>query len=696
MNLKKLMLWLGGVINYGLLSDLVKQPNNQGQKSIRLNWANSSTSGVYIGSYNPASTYNERDRVGSPSDQYFTFRAKQAVPAGEFPNPNQNTDYWAREIGVEIIQDLGNGSGMYYSIDLSNDDTKKLGQTKRVTLGAQGTAFLKYSNATPAGIIGPSASSITMVAAPSVYSLTVAGGISSTILFAPVSLGASSTSITIGSSVQTPVFQTIQLATGLTLVEGDKLKGENSSTNFIIATVIDYDSVTGIAYCAVINGVGSGTYTSWTFYKVALIFASLDSAPTSFYFHAIVESYDSGTGVISCRTFVNTGSGVRTTWTVWQGRQHWADSGSGTMIHQQNQVMGQCFQGKYYGNTITHISTKRTSACGVRYIITDGPNAGDEYTIDLYNATTVTNQLTVVASDLATPPPEGYSFIAFFIASPSSGTNTQATLNYSYSVVQTTASSFIHRIIIDTYTVNNPICGGGFSSGEFAFNYRKAGTADTLYWLWDHNLIDGLRYTSNPVFRVDGVIIDTMELSSYDGVFQNFNSFTLTQIAEVFHPDQVSKMADITITHGFDGNGIYWDISLTLSQNWEISSGYVDMIAFPQAAGGERWFNKFLTDLGGTFTWPGGSTPVGISGTQLSEKSALYYSTQNSYANNTDYVLAQYHDDNIWGASGNEVGYSGGPKQYPLKYSNFTINAGEIIRVRGRQFAGNKGDLVLS
>lgn len=676
-----------------LFTQLLQQPNNNGARKLRFNRANSLQSApLYKGTYNPVTTYSTRDRVSSGN--YFDFESAQAVPTNTFPSPIKNTAFWKRLLGVEVIQDLGNGSHMYNSMNYASDDLKKWGQIKRVTLGAQSSELIGFSNIDPGVAIGASSASITLTAVPSVYNMPVASGLSS-ILFAPVSMGTSSSSMTIVGDIVSPTFQNISLDAGLSLVTGDAIKLENSAV-FNIARIITYDALSGAAYIAIINGVGAGSFSIWNVFKVSLIFASWDGAPTAAHFSATVETYDNATGAMTVKTFAQVGFSTRTPWTVIQGKQQAASNGTSIQINQQNQVMGMMIRGRYFGDRLNHVSQKRADACGFRYIIMEGPNAGQEFTIDLYNASLLLNQQTLVASNLAiSPDGDGYEFIAFSVASPSLGTNGRTVVNYDYSFIGTLGTnhpSLSHAITTDTYTVNNIMAGGGFSSGEMAINYKKAGTADQLFWFFDHNIIYGFRATTAPTYEVDGVQINTEILSRFDGQFQDFTEFKMMQSGEVFHPDQVAKMADCVSEHIFDETGLYWKFTLTLSQDWEIASSRINMIAFPEN-GGLRWFDKMTTNLGGEFLWPGGTLDQPITGNLVGWTSALFSSENDTSPGNRDYMIAHWKPVNQWGSGGDMFGYSGGPKLYPSKYANSIMPAGSVLVVEGRIFAGNKGGL---
>lgn len=686
----------GGSPNYGLLSDLVSQTGNDGQKSFRINRAGSSQQvTLYRGSWSAAvSNYVTRDRVTFRGVDY---EALQNVPTGTEPSPFITTAYWRRLPGIEFRRDLGNGSFIYDSIVYSDDDMRRWGLTQRVTPSASSYQTILNTNLDPApSAIGASGSTITLAAVPTTYSLTVASGLSS-VLFAPIAMGSCTDSMTIIGSIVTPTFQTITLGTGLDLETGDFIKLENSSTVFNIARVIIYDTLTGSAKIGIINGVGSGTYTSWTIYKVSVVFASWNSSPDFVNFTAHIVTYDNGTGAATVRAFAQLGSGTRTTWTVWLGRQQSVLTGSSTIIHQQQNVMGQSFTGRYYGDQLVHFSIKRATGCGVRYFIAEGPNAGDEFTIDLYSSTTdLLQRTTVNPTPLALSSSSGYKFIAFFIASPSSGTNTQANIYYDYGASPINRS-FDHNIEIENFTVNNPMAGGGFSSGELAIAYKKNGTADSLITFFDHNLYYQGRYTSPAVYKVDDVVIDPFTRDTFNGRWLNFNNkIELEQTFDVFHYQQVSRMAHGTISHTYDANGLSWIFNIILDQDWETGYGYIMMIVFPRAGGGEQWFNTIETDLGGTITDPGGTSDVPLSGTQINWKTALIKSTQDSYTDNQLYAMAQWRGNSYldtWGSSGNFLGYSSGRKLYPARYGSQVLPAGTVISFEGRQFAGHVGTL---
>lgn len=679
--------------NFGLLTQLKNQTGNDGTLKGRITYSGIVAGGIYKGTHNPATSYNEGDRVALTADAYFWFQAKRNLTGGAHlaPNPLADNADWEQLYGMELLQDMGSGQYIRYTLGFNQDDQIRWGTIQRGTLStAQRT--IKEDTIDTGVAIGASASGVVVSAVPQSLSYTIPTGLTN--VWDKVSVGSSSSSMTILGAAASPSFVNVTLATGQDLEAGDAIKLENSSTNFNIARVITYNSSTGAAYLAIINGVGSGTYTSWTVYKCALVFATWDGGPTFVYVHGLVDTYNSGTGAITITTFVQLGSSgtTRTNWTFREGRSAPViTSSAGTSVSQDGGHLGVMIRGSYKGTDIIHRTDIRNNGTAWRYIILEGPNAGDEFDIDTYNSTFVANQQLTVATELAAGPSSGYAFIAFSIAS-ASGTNTHAGIRHSTNLAN--PQSYLYRATVDVFTSNIPIAGGGDSSGEAAYNFKKDGTADTNYWWPDHNF-DRVAFLGSRTYKVNGSTINPETDKTYAYRFQDITSLELDQTLEIFHPDEVAKMADLTSQHILDSNGLYYKLTLTPSQDWLIATGYEHMIAFPENAG-NLWFNSFKTDTDETFTWPGGTTPQNLTADQIGWRSCLFFGVSTDYASGADYALALWTASNFWrigdtGKGQDTVGYSAGPKLYPRPYDAFVLDAQRVIE--GRLFTGLKGTL---
>jgi hypothetical protein len=690
------------MLDFGLLTDLREQAGNDGQLYARINYNGAITGNFLKGTYNPATTYQEGERVAVISgNPYFQCQALSTLTGGAHPNaPSlfEDNASWKRCFSGEVLMDLDDGTYMRYSLGFNQDDFIRWNKIERGTLSQ--TAILASTGSIEFSTnIGASASGVVVSAVPQSLSYTIPTGLSN--VWDKVSVGTSSSSMSILASGSTPTFVNVTLATGQSLSTGDALKLENTSTNFNIARVITYNSGTGAAYLAIINGVGSGTHTSWDVYKVSLVYATWDAAPTSVYVHGLVDTYDSGTGAITITTFVQLGASgtTRTTWTFFQGRQAPVGrTNADSEVHQNGAILGQMVRGVYKNNSLAWRSNVRNEATGWKIIILEGPDAGEEFTIDCYNASFIADQLIVVSNDLAPSPKDGYAFIAFSITSPSgSSTNTRATVRHSTNTAS--PQSFNYRAYVDVFTPTIPIAGQGDSSGELAWTFKENGSSDDLYWLPDHNF-DRISFESSPpVISIDGTPIDKTDiitnLMAYR--FQPITSFGLVQELDIDHPDTPGS-GTMLAEHTIDSYGLHYKITINTLYDWLIGTGYEHMIAFPQTGGGDRWFDVMETDLEGTFTWPGGTSPQTISGDQIGWRSAIFKSTNSSYTDNEDFALALWVADNFWrigqtGKGTDTFGYSGGPKLYPRPFNNFVLVDESTRVIEGRLFAGFKGTI---
>lgn len=694
MSRSKFLWWLSGGVNYGLLQDVVTANTGQ-QLSARINYNGVITGNYYKGVYNSATTYNEGERVSNNASGYFWWQALGTLTGGAHPHaPDIFADNasWRRLYSWEVLQDLDDGTYIRYSMGFNQDDFIRWHKIQRGTLSQ--TAISTTNGSIEFGTaIGASTSGVVVGVVPQSLSYTIPTVLTN--VFDKISVGSSSSSMTILGSGASPSFVNITLATGQSLSVGDALKLENTTSIFNIARVISYNSSTGAAYLAIINGVGSGTYTSWTCYKVALVFASWNGAPTFVYVHGLVDTYNSGTGAITITTFVQLGNSgtTRTNWTFTQGRQApVGTSGANTSVSQSSASLGQMVKGVYKNNSFVWNADQINSGTGWRIIITEGPSAGNEYTIDTYNAVFASNQSFVVANDLAPSTSAGYGFIAFSITSPSgSSTNTNAGVRHSTNTAN--PQSFTYRSYVDVFTQTIPIAGQGDSSGELAWRFKRDGTADTDYWLPDHNFDRVSFENEEPVFSVDGLVIakDDIITSEMAYRFQPITSIKITQDIDVRHPDEAGSAGTMITEHTLDNLGLYYNLQIIPVWGWAISTGYEHMISFPES-GGNRWFNTMTTDTQEVFTWPGGTSPVNLTSDQIGWQSALFESTQSSYTGNQEIQLALWVDSRtFWriGESGkgqDTVGYSAGPKLYPRPFDTYVLSVPRTIE--GRLKAG--------
>lgn len=742
-------------------SELLAQPGNGSTELyLRLGTYGAETGNYWNGTYNSGSTYTTGQRVKLNTNSNLWYIALQNVPTSTPPNAFTNTAYWAREICAEMLQRMPDGNFVRYTLGLNQEDWIRWREIDIVTK-AVGSYQVGSGNFTTGTAVGASGSTVTVSAVPQTLSFTVPTGLTN--LFDKVSVGSSSSSMNILASGASPNFVNVTLATGQSLASGDFIKLENSSTVFNIARVITYNSGTGAAYIGIINGVGSGTgLTSWTVYKCALVLGTWDSAPTSLYVHGLVDTYNSGTGALQIRTFVQLGaSGTpRTTWTFVLGRQAPViTSSQGNQVTQSGGILGVSYLGVYKGSQFTHNCLRRIEGTGFKYIILEGPDAGDEYTVDAYgrpllmtgssgtanvtingtnylatfvtnlnttvanwitaNATTLaglnitatqsastillsgtglntatvsnvtgnlagsytgTQDVPIVARDLAHTNETGYAYIAFSITSPNTNsTNTIATADFSTNGSNIPTNNYL--VDRDVITVVQNLAGGGDSSGEFAYQFHLASSGSTGYYTPDHNY-DRVNFgRSNRVFTVDGVVVDVSALQTnpYSGRFLPITTFSLDQTVEVIHPVD-GKVADMTTHHFFDRYGLGWTkpvfsnlLSLT------ISTGYTNMFRMS-----DSFFQKMKTGNGLYVSRPeGDTTPIDLDNGEDEQRSYLLYSTKlttpfKDYAIATDWGT-DYKTSWRQGESGKGtfslVGYSGGPKLYPYMFNSFTIPA---------------------
>lgn len=681
---------------YGLLSRLLQQTGNGGTDlKLRLNYQGVIAGGFYEGVYNPATTYTAGDRVSLNSSAYLWYEAKTNLTGGAHanaPSAYGDNDSWKMLIGAEVTQNVG-GELIRYTLGFNQDDLIRWGTIQRGTLGTSSLIidYRNYETTSSLNLTTSSTSNSNPTAAGQTRTWTVDTGLN----IAPSTLQSGYSESFAMPAVNDVLTKTI--ATGLSISEGDTLSWYGNASNMFVFVVMTYNSGTGSIKGFVTAVVGSGTFASWDIKKEAFLFGFHTGFPVDINHHAVVQAYDSGTGVMQVFCTSRVGSGTLATWTFRYGKRPGpVTSSQSSSFNLGSQNLGCWYFGEVNGTYIVHSSSKGTGGTGWKYIMLSGPNAGDEATIDTYNASFLTGQTSTVFNNLEKGT---HRFIAFSVTSPSgSSTNANAWVNARL-ITSGPFQSFIVGANIDTFTPNIPFCGGGDSSGEKAWTFKEDGTGSSLYWDPDHNF-DRVNFQVNPpVYIVDGVTIDPSDFdeNEWSYKFQSITSFRLEQTVEVIHPTD-GKVADKTYIHEITKNGLYYKEVYTPVVDVLIGAGYVNMMAYPES-GGNMWFNGFTTDLGGAFTWPGGVTPQNLSGTQIGWQSALFNGTTD-YAEGDQYLGAMWIKDPVaaWrvGLSGkgqDTVGYSAGAKLYPRPFDNYVLTSGTVYTIEARIYFGLKGTL---
>ncbi|MEK9157688.1 MAG: hypothetical protein AAB638_00710 [Patescibacteria group bacterium] len=699
--------WFVGKTDYGLVSDLLKQSGNGSSDiQIRTSFGGShGSSGVlYVGTWASGTAYSQYQTVTYPSaSSPLLFRANQATTAGQ--SPDTHPAKWDLEPGVDIVQNLGSGKYARYTLSLREDDLIRINGIGR---GSYVPSFYNRYSSTYAGNHGTGTATIstssTSMAIPTSHptarTLTIGTGLS---LPNSSTLGSSSSSFAIPTTHPTAL--TINLGTGLSLVLGDNVTLYGDANNLVVYVIASYDSGTGIARGASTIHVGSGTFSSWTIKREKIIYFQRTADPANKNGYALLQTYDSGTGVLNFNTINNVGSTTNSDWTVLWGKSPvQPGTGNGLYINNVNNpagTYGVWVWGEFTGTRLSHNSTKDNRGTGFLYIYGSGANDANipaDVTIDTYNATLVSANSTVTWSNL---DPGTHTFLVLSKASPTGASaNTRAWIDNDSD--GPTGYSFAEQYDYDLFT-EDVVAGpqGAQSFGEFAYNFRDVDGGDALYWLPGHGNRSTATGAAGRVFTIDGNVIDVQsENNIYLNKYVPFSNFSLTQSIDIIHPQASGNMGTLSTTHSFAAkSGLYYKQIFNWLQGGNISAGYNNMIIL-----GDTWFNKFKCEDEQIVVRPPENTSVNLTGSQESQRSYLFYST--GLAPLSDFVIGMHwpNPSRDWRVGGVNRGTpfvsdfvgAGNAKFYPFIYSNYNFSTSETWTIEGRYYAGNKGALVLN
>lgn len=698
-NLFKWGWFLANGDNFGLLSDLLGQTDNGSSDiKIRMMWNGVASGGEFTGTWSAATTYSNRDLVVYPSNSQLVFRANQSTSAGQ--SPDTHPAKWDLEVGLEMVQNIGNGKYTRYLLGIRNDDMVRLNGIER---GAYTTsAFIRRQSNYVGGYatvsIGTSSTSMTLGSShPAAKTLTTGTGLG---ISNSATLGSSSSSFAIPTTH--PSTLSVTLPSGLSLNTGDYVTMYGDANNFFVFVIARYDNTTGAAYGASTLHVGTGSFSNWTVKRERLIyvFRTADAAKN---FYALVQSYDSGTGVLNFNTANNTGTGTHSDWTIQEAKQPPNPGTSDVLfINNANNTFGThgtWVYGTFHGDRLQHRGSKDNRGTGFLYVYVDGPDIANppaDVTIDTYNASLITAQSTNVFTGLTKGT---HSFIAFVKVSPTGASaNTRAWLSADSNGAEYSYNEMYEYDVFTPDITAGPT--GAESFGAVAYRFRDSNAANTPQWVPEHANVQTAMGRDGRVFTIDNTILNhSNEDDPFMFKFRDFTSATLTQTVDVVHPQATGNMASLVATHTFDRNGVYYKMLFTWLQSGVIETGYNNMVFL-----GNSWFNKIKAQDGAVIDRPADNTSVNLTAGQKDQASYLFYSTG---ADPLDkFVIGQFWPNitRDWRIGGANLGtpfvqdFAGASnaKFYPWVYSNYAFAVNDVMTVEGRLYGGNKGSLVLS
>ncbi len=696
--------WLMGdsaIPGNGIWQSLLTQNGNRGTGlKARVIFNGVTTGGKYQGSYSPVATYSQYDIIGYPNDPSpLRYRANQSTSAGQ--NPDTHPAKWDLTVGVEFLQDLGLGAYARYSLGVRNDSMIRQNGLEIGTYATSSfTRYLSNLNGKGAASSTTSVTSMTIPTShPTSRSLTVGTGLT---IPDSTTIGTASHSFAMPTSVTALA---VNLPSGLALVLGDVVTLYGDANNFFTYVIARYNNTTGVAYGASSSHIGSGTFATWTVKTERMIYINRTADPTGKNLFAMVQSYNSGTGLLTFNTMSNTGSTTNSDWTVTLSAAKQPlnpTAGAGTNFNQSDGgAMGHlgCFMdGTFVGDRLVHISNIDNRGTGWLYIYGNGANDAaipNNVEIDTYNASLLTVQSLLSFNGLIKGT---HNFIAVSkVSANGSSANTRAWINSS-----TTAANmgFANQYEYDVFTPTvTPGPTGAESFGEIAYNFRDTDGGDTGRWLPEHSNVL-TTYATSKSLTIDGSAVGlTSENDLFMLKFIDISTATLLQTLDIQHPQATGSMGSMNVNHSFDRNGLYNKIIITWAQAGVIVTGYTNMVFL-----GDAWFNKVLCQDLQVINRPADNTSVNLTASEENQQNYLFYSTGADPLN--DYVIGLHFPNPTrdWRVGGSNRGipfiqdFSGAAnaKFYPFVYSGYSFAAAEVMTVEGRLYLGNKGNLVLN
>jgi len=669
---------------------------------IRMAWNGLTSGGEYNGTWLSGSTYTSRDLVIYPTGSQLMWRANQSTTAGQ--SPDTNPEKWDLEVGLEMVQNIGSGKYTRYLLGIRNDDMIRINGIHRGTYAT--SAFTRrssyYDDYRGASSISTSVTSMVLGSShPSAKSLTISAG-----LTMPNSSTIGSSSDNFAIPTTHPTLLTINLGAGLGLSIGNSVTMYGDANNFFVYVIARYDNATGVAYGASTVHVGSGTFSSWTIKSERLIYGERTADTAGKNFYALVQSYDSGTGVINFNTVNNTGTGTHSDWTLRVAKEPFTIPGTNATRYNGNQsnnafgTYGLWHRGDFEGDRLIHNCTVATNGTGWIYVYGSGADDSDipdDVEIDTYNGSTLNLQTKTVFTGLTKG---NHTFIAFSKVSANGlSTNTRP---YVDAGTTTPNYSFFEQYEYDSFTTDitaGPV--GGESFGEIAYRIRDTDGGDTAQWVPEHSNVQTLLNRSNRVFTIDGVVADHEDENDFYMLkFQSFTTASLTQLLDVVHPQATGNMGSLSVTHNFSNQGLYYKLILTWLQAGVIETGYNNMVFL-----GDAWWNKAKAQNEEIIIRPAvDNTSENLTADQKDQGSYLFYSTG---ADPLDtFVLGQYwpNPTRDWRIGGANLGTpfvqdfstTNNAKFYPFVYSGYSFALNEVMTIEARLYAGNKGTLDLT
>lgn len=427
---------------------------------------------------------------------------------------------------------------------------------------------------------------------------------------------------------------------------------------------------------------------------------------SSQYVRATVVSFDSGSGTLIWESSSNQGTGTLSSWTIYDGWKGFNISiVAGTTAAYSGRTDGETVDFEFTGTgfRLTHFKGSDGKIWTFSYL--SGPDLSSppaNVDVDTYNATNLTFQSAIVFENLT----YGNHRIRGTVngKNPSS-TATATTGNaWVYGSASDTSGQCKQINNFDLMTADYQITSASSDANEFAWFFKLTGSAQSENWLPSHSG-NGVMTVSKSLI-IDGV---TVNLDSIDPLvnpymfkFKDFTIARLEQSGNVYRTTNFDSETDPYFSyagfHEFTKCGLEYNFLLTAikTEGVTVSTGYNSMIQVRRA-----WFERIKTQSLEYINDPAVSGSTNLTSTQKDNVSYIMLPTVGS-SPQQDHALAILAVDpttqwrigqpnlGTWFLQGSD---SSNSKFYPHVMSGKNFTNGENLRVHSRLYVGNKGSI---
>lgn len=692
--------WAGGgspVPGDGLIKELYQQSGNSGD-DIRISIRPIAPS---QGAWSPNVAYSAREIRTYPTGSELFWISNQSTNMGE--SPYTNPEKWDLAMGLDFIQNIGGGKWSRVSLQRNVDEWVR---ENNFSIGTYAPAFWVDSNKNYDANVTISQTSDSTVSVPTTHPSSRAFTIATGLATIPDSTTLGTCSDTFSVPTARSQFLSINLPAGLSLDSGDYVTLYGNANNFFVCGIVTYDNVTGATYGWCINFVGTGSFSSWTVKSELLLYAFQTGAETSRNFQFLVQTYVSGTGVVTGNSITHVGSGSTSTWTITRNKvNNGIPSTQGASFIRTGaplEAIGASFKGGFTGSGLRLNTQKNTTGTGWMIFYVGGPdiaNPPSPVTIDTYAAVLDANFDHIIWNNLTEVHRESvnqHRFVAVSITSPSvSSTNTRPFINAS----TTTTNLLGIKQVVDYEKFTDDFSlgyAGSQSLGETVFIFAPTSGDPVVTWPYHGDLTDNNTLKKFFVDNVEVLPSSDASVNSYLRRYLPFTTAYVEQEGTIFHPAflGMGDFASYESIHRFDKYGFFLEkLRIELLQSMFVGQWYPNLLAM---ADDYIYPGRVIAQDGEIMEWPN-SGVVNMSSTFKGQNNYLFISDTHP-----DYAAVMYWPDvSNWriGQAGrgadhieNLVGSSSKFRPYAVfEYNGLPV--GYVMDIQARIYLGNKGAL---